>query len=79
MENKIVLNFKNIVSEIESKELKLCFLKNNVTTMLVVDKQNNMYMIETYYNGGHLNSFIQNGSIVEFNLIDASISKDIPD
>jgi hypothetical protein len=77
MENKIVLNFKNIISEMESKELKLIFVKDK--GIFIEDKKNNLYIIETYYHGGYIDNFIKKGIIVEFNLVDNSLSKNIMD
>jgi len=76
MSNKIVLNFKNVISELEGKELKLVFLKNN-NGIFIEDKKNNLYAIENYLCGEYLDNFIKKGTIVEFNLIDASLSKNI--
>jgi hypothetical protein len=77
MEKKIVINFKNIISELETKNIKLCFLKNR--SWFVVDSQNNMYQIETYRYGSYLDNLIKKGITVEFNHVDVSISKNIGD
>ena len=77
MNNKIVLNFKNIISEMESKELQLVFLKDK--GIFIEDKKNNLYIIETYYHGGYIDNFIKKGIIVEFNLVDISLGKNIQD
>ena len=69
MSNKIVLNFKNIISELEGKELKLVFIKDK--GMFIEDKKNNMYMIELLNYGGYLDRFIKEGAIVKFDLVDA--------
>ena len=74
MENKIVLNFKNIISHLKNKELKLCFLKNK--GIFIVDNQENLYQIENYWHGSYLDKLIKNGAIVEFNLVDATNVKD---
>ena len=73
--NKIVLNFKNIISEMESKKLKLIFVKDK--GIFIEDKKNNLYIIETYHHGGYIYNFIKKGIIVEFNLVDNSLSKNI--
>lgn len=72
MENTIVLNFKNILSELESKELKLCFLKDR--GIFIEDIQGNLYGIEIYRHGSYLDSLIKDGTIVKFNLVDATLS-----
>lgn len=76
MENKIIINFGNIVSELETKNLKLCLRKNKVG-MFIIDSQNNMYQIETYRAGSYLDQLIKDGITVEFNYIEASLSKNI--
>ena len=76
MDNKIVLNFKNIVSELESKELKICFIKDN-NGLFIEDKQGNLYMIESYWHGSYLDNIVKNEAIVEFNLVDSTLSKNI--
>lgn len=75
MENKIIINFNNIVSELETKGLKLCKVKDR--SWFVVDSQNNMYHIELYRSGSYLDQLIKDGITVEFNYVDASLSKNI--
>jgi hypothetical protein len=77
MKNKIVLDFKNIISELENKNLKICFLKNR--GIFIEDIQKNLYNIETYLNGQYLDRLIKDGVTVKFNLIDISLSKNIMD
>lgn len=74
MENKIVVNFNNIISELEIKGLKICFLKNR--GIFIIDSQNNMYQKEIN-TPSYLDELIKKGITVEFNYIDASISKNI--
>lgn len=69
---KVVLNFKNIVTELEDKGLKLCFLKGNGVTMLVQDIKENLYDIETYFHNSYLDQLIKDGARVSFYLIDDS-------
>jgi hypothetical protein len=75
-ENKIIINFGNIVSELETRNLKLCLRKNKVG-MFIIDSENNMYNIEMYRSGSYLDQLIKDGIIVEFNYIEASLSKNI--
>jgi hypothetical protein len=70
MENIITINFKNIISELESKNLKLCFIKDR--SWFVEDSKNNLYQIESYRYGSYLDKLIKDGITVEFNLVDAS-------
>lgn len=74
MENGIILNFKNIIQELENKNIKLCFLKNK--GMFIEDTQKNLYMIETYWYGSYLNRLIKDGTIVRFSLVDATNIED---
>jgi hypothetical protein len=75
-ENKITVNFNNIVSELETKGLKLCFIKDN-NSIFIIDTNNNMYQIETYRVGSYLDKLIKEGINVNFNYIDKSLSKNI--
>lgn len=75
--NKIMVNFKNIISELEEKNLKLCFLQNR--GMFILDSENNMYNFDRYKYGSYLDNLIKKGITVEFNCIDASISQNIGD
>lgn len=67
MNNKVVLNFGNIVHELEDKNLKLCFIKDR--SIFVTDAKGNMYQIESYWYGSYLDKLIKNGSVVEFNIV----------
>lgn len=75
MEN-IKMNFGDIVSELESKDLVLCNRKTSVGLFLL-DKQNNLYMIENYYVGSYLDKLIKNKTVVEFKHVDASLRENV--
>ena len=75
MENKIVLDFKNIVSELKNKELKLCFLRNR--GLFIEDVNGNLYMMETYRIGSYLDKLVKDGIVVEFNPVGVIRSKNI--
>lgn len=72
---KVLINFKNIVEELESKELKLCFIKNK--GMFIENAHGNLYIIDISNHGSYLDRFIREGVIVEFNLLDSSLSQNI--
>lgn len=76
MTNTIVVNFKNIVSEMKSKELKLFFFRNG---HFVEDAQGNIYAIEIYYHGSYLDKLITDGNIIQFNHVDASVVHTVKD
>lgn len=63
--NNIVLDFGNIVSELEAKHLKLLKVKDN-NNLFVVDHKGNLYGIEPYYAGGYLDRFIGEKFVVSF-------------
>ena len=77
MEN-ITINFDDIVSELESKDLVLCNRKTSVGLFLL-DKQNNLYIIENYYLGSYLDKLIRNKTVVKFVYVDTSLRKNIED
>lgn len=76
MEKKIIIDFKNLISELESKNLKICFIKNK-PSLFIEDSQNNLYQMELYRQGSYLDKLIKDGITVEFNLVDTLISKNI--
>jgi len=76
MKKNITVNFNNIISELETKGLKLCFRKNKVGTF-IIDSQNNMYQMELYRQGSYLDKLIKEGVTVEFDYVEASLSKNI--
>lgn len=69
MNNNIVLDFGNIVSELETKNLKLLKIKDN-NGLFVVDSAGNLYGIEPYYAGGYLDRFIGEKYIISFELME---------
>lgn len=74
MKNKFVINFKNIVSELQTKKLRLCFLINR--GLFILDEYNNLYQMELYRVGSYLDNLIKKEITVEFNYVD---SKNIND
>lgn len=77
MINTFVLDFKNIVLELESKELKIWFLKDR--GIFIEDTQGNLYQMEIYRHGSYLDRLIKEGITVEFNLVNVELSKNIED
>ena len=69
MNNKIVLDFGSIVSQMESEGLRLLTVKDN-NTLFVVDGNENLYAIEPYYAGGYLDRFIGERNVVTFELVE---------
>lgn len=65
----ITLNFGNIVSELENKNLKLLHIKDN-PGLFVVDSKDNLYAIETYHAGGYLDRYIGEKHIISFEQIE---------
>jgi hypothetical protein len=74
MENEIILNFRNVLQELENKNIKLCFIKNK--GIFVEDNQKNLYKMETYWHGSYLDRLIKDGTIVNFNLVDTANIED---
>lgn len=77
MKNNIVIDFKNVVSELESKKLKLCFIKNR--GMFLEDTQGDLYSFEISKHGSYLDSLIKDGTVVQFNYVNPSLSRTIED
>lgn len=74
MTKTITVDFKNILSELELKKIKLCFLKKQ-RYLYIEDGQNNLYQMETYWQGSYLDKLIKNGIIVNFNQVENYSSK----
>lgn len=77
MNKTIKVDFKNIISELKEKELKLCFLKGR--GMFIEDINKILYQMEIYRHGSYLDNLIKNGITVEFEKVDSSLSKNIED
>lgn len=74
---EILIDFKNILSELETKKSKLCFLKDR--GLFLEDDQNNLYQMETDRQGSYLNKLIKDGITVNFHQVGTFISKNIGD
>ncbi len=74
--DKIVIDFGNIIEEMKNKQIKLCHIYER-TGWFIIDNQDQMYQIETYYNGGYLDKFIIEKLHIEFNLIPAYVMENI--
>lgn len=77
MKNTITVNFKNILSELELKKIKLCFLKDG--GLFIEDSQNNLYQMETYRQGSYLDKLIKDGIVVNFNKVENYLSENVGD
>lgn len=73
----ISINFKNILSEIKDKDIKIIIGIGN--TICIEDNKSNLYEIETYYHGSYLEKFIKNESIVTFNQLEKKQSEHLKD
>jgi hypothetical protein len=76
----ITVDFKNILSELKLKNLKICFLKKNIGRCIFIeDSQNNLYQMEVYRQVSYLDNLIKNGIVVNFHQVKMSLSKNIRD
>lgn len=75
--NEIFIDFKNLLSELETKKVKLCFLKDR--GLYIEDDQNNLYQMEIERQGSYLNKLIEDGIAVNFHQVESLISKNIGD
>lgn len=73
----IVVDFKNILSELELKKFKLCFLKDR--GLFIEDDQNNLYQMEEYRQGSYLDRLIKDGIVVNFHQVENSLCKNVGD
>ena len=88
LENNIIkrtieVDFKNLVSEMENKELILCFVHSSLHdwahSTSVEDAEGNLYRIETYYDASPLNKLISYGAVVRFERVEDSLNDSIED
>ncbi|WP_176474152.1 hypothetical protein [Niallia circulans] len=75
--NIIAVDFKNIISELEMKKIKICFLKNQ--NLYIEDRENNLYQMELYRQGSHLDQLIKDGIIVKFIQIENHLANNVRD
>lgn len=77
----IKINFKNLVFEMKSKNLKLCFVHSDLHdwahSTSLEDSQGNLYRIETYYDASPLNKLIASGAVVLFSRVEDSLNQSI--
>ena len=75
MKKQIIINFGNIVNELNDRNLKLCFINNGFIHLQ--DEKNNIYKMETYYLGSYLDKLIESNTVVMFELLDSLMAKNI--
>lgn len=73
--NKKVVDFKNIIEELESKKLNIVFLDER--GIFLEDEKNNLYDYDRYLYGTYLDKLIKDGEKITFNLIEREISKNV--
>lgn len=73
---KIIIDFGNIIEEMKNKQIKLCLLHNRIG-WFIIDNQDRLYQIETYYGGSFLDKYIIEKLHIEFNLVPKSLSDSI--
>lgn len=71
----ITVNFKNLVSELKQKEMKLCFLNNG--KLFLEDGQNNLFQMETSKQGSYLDKLIKEGNSINFHKVEKSLSANV--
>lgn len=76
--DKIMIDFGDVVEEMKNKKVKLCLLHKRADWFLI-DSQNQLYQIESYYCGGYLDRYIKEKIKIEFNIVPISSSNTIED
>lgn len=78
-ETDIVIDFKNIISELKNKDVHLCSVNSKIHNwgLCIEDNEKNLYQMERYYFHSYPSRLIENGDVVKFERVDASISKDV--
>ena len=75
MKNNIIIDFGNIIAELEKENLNIIFLKNR--GIFLEDNQKNLYAIEKMKYNSYLDNLITKSEKVNFSIIPKSISKSI--
>lgn len=75
MKKVIMVDFKNILSELELKKINLCFLKDR--GLFIQDNQKNLYQMELYRQGSYLDRLIKDGIVVMFHQVEDYLSKNV--
>ena len=71
----IIIDFGNIISELEKENLNIVFLKNK--GIFLEDNQKNLYAMEKNKHGLYLDNLIKKSKKVKFFIISKEISKNI--
>ncbi|MWV44944.1 hypothetical protein GRF59_15080 [Paenibacillus sp. HJL G12] len=74
---KIIVDFKDVLSELEQKKIKLCFIEKK--GLLIEDEHKEFYQMETYRHSSCLDKLIEEGVSVEFNRVENFESENIKD
>ncbi|ASA22724.1 hypothetical protein [Paenibacillus donghaensis] len=69
---KIIVNFENVLSELEQKKIKLCFLGKK--GLFIEDEHKEFYQMEIYRHSSCLDKLIEEGISVEFNRVENIVS-----
>lgn len=72
----IIIDFGNLIEEMKNMQVKLCLIHNR-PEWFVIDNQNQLYQIETYYCGGYLDKYIREKLHIEFNLVPMCVCENI--
>jgi hypothetical protein len=67
MNNKVTIDFGNIISELEIKDINLCFLKDR--GLFIEDNQKHLYRMNNLDYDSYLDKLIKNKRVVEFEYV----------
>lgn len=73
----LTIDFKNIVAELENKNVNLCFIKDR--GMFIEDNNGTLYSFGIADHSSYLDSLIKNEKMITFNRVCTSKSKNIKD
>ncbi|MEC4565371.1 hypothetical protein L8C07_05390 [Paenibacillus sp. CMAA1739] len=68
MEKKVIVNFNDVLSELEKKKIKLCFLRGK--GLFIEDEHKELYQMEMHRHSSCLDKLIEEGVSVEFNVVE---------
>jgi len=61
---QIIINFGDLIHNLENNNVKLCFLKNR--GIFLENTKKELYQMEAYYIGSYLDKLIKNKTVINF-------------
>ena len=78
-QSDIVIDFKDIISELSRKNVRLCTINSELHNwgLCIEDNEKNLYQMECYFSHSYLKYLIKTGAVVKFERVWPSLSKSV--